>query len=220
MRTLDELSVQLYGDDTLDIQLTSDDVLGVNLISDLSYIIKTNWGQIVGDIENQTDLIELVKPEFDLLGIPFNSNDIMDAQNPSYYKVTSLEYIDPTNLTVSHYYSAEEVIDIINKRTAYFRFYHLFGFSEFYNFEHYVDIDIIIGKEFTGTATKNLNAVFTYVSENRFEDILTHHKALMFLTNAEAQYLNEARVTITEVTTFNRFDNFILDCGTCNTNIF
>lgn len=67
MRTLDELSVQLYGDDTLDIQLTSDDVLGVNLTSDLSYIVKALWGNITGDIENQQDLINRISVYIDSL---------------------------------------------------------------------------------------------------------------------------------------------------------
>lgn len=159
------------------------------------------WGSIRGDINEQHDLIDIVKPEIEVLGIPFNNQWELDIEHPWYWKLTAMEYIDPQT-GVSHYYSAEEMIELINTRTVYLRFYTMiglsYGFGDYFNFEYYEDLDSILGRTFEGTAQNMPHARFRYVSldfENR--------GSTLYLTSSEdlpqdRRFLDEAYAMLGE----------------------
>lgn len=166
-----------------------------------SYMPSIAWGKITGDIENQTDLYDLLKPEVEVLGIPFNTQWELDIQNPWYWKLTSMEYIDPQT-GVSHYYSAEEMIEMINTKTIYLRFYTLvglsYGFGDYYNFEYYNDLDGIIGKSFDGTASNIPVARFKYMSPDFKNSTATLYLASSDEHPQDRHFLDEAYAMIGE----------------------
>ena len=47
MNTLDNLSVQLYDEDTLNIDLANEDTFGVSLTSDLSVVVVNDYEQLI-----------------------------------------------------------------------------------------------------------------------------------------------------------------------------
>ena len=153
------------------------------------------WGNITGNITNQTDLINYIhehsgainsisvngveqsivdgnvdikiKEDFGIIGIPFDSEgNISHSLTPDYFKYTLPEYINQENYYVSHYLSAEELIDIINNNNCYAVHYILYFFPSlqgFVRYSHWGDADQAVGGvEIPTTGLLNLSTAYFY----------------------------------------------------------
>lgn len=129
------------------------------------------WGNIIGNITNQTDLINYIhehsgvinsisvngveqpivdgnvdisiKEDFGIIGIPFDTEGNITGLTPvDHFKYTLPEYINLENYYISHYLSAEELIDIINNHHCYAVHVINFGLLQgFVRYSHWGDID-------------------------------------------------------------------------------
>ena len=126
------------------------------LTNDSGYITGVEWGDITGNIANQTDLADvlttlgnLINSKRDknwkrILAIAFdeNGNPASSVVAADHFQFTALQYIDASTRTVSHWYSAEEIADLVNNYDVFLSIIGLFGIMfGSYQYSGYSNID-------------------------------------------------------------------------------
>lgn len=112
-KTLHELGIQPEGN-----YATISDIptKTSELTNDSGFITSSALPTKTSDLQNDSGYItsaDLPKANT-IIAVPFDANGVMLGTPTAYYQFTKREYIDTSTMTVSHWYSADEMVDMGN----------------------------------------------------------------------------------------------------------
>lgn len=150
------------------------------------------WGQISGNITDQEDLVDFVKPEIQLIAVGFDEDDsvTLDIDSAAYFKLVVANSVSSIDYSNIHFLSTDDIVNYYNKRTCYIWPFG-FPFMMFY-FDYFVDTDFIRGRTLPDPMPVALTAVCkSFATETVDDKVRLGYTLNVGLTNEQGESFDE-----------------------------